>query len=198
MGKTRPLELASGRILVPLYDEAGFYPVVLAVEDPQQWASARSTAETMARGIAIQPALAELPDGSVMMLCRTNRGNLWKSLSYNGGYSWSLCAPTRLPNPNGAVDLLPVERDTLLLAFNDSAADRRSLSVALSGDAGKSWSCVARVDAGPGEYSYPSLLRDEGGGVHLSYTDNRYRIRHVHFDLAWLEEHRLEAPRSTD
>jgi len=133
-----------------------------------------------------------------MMLCRTNRGSIWKSLSYNGGYSWSLCAPTRLPNPNSAVDLLPLDPGRLLLAFNDSAADRGSLSVALSRDAGKSWACVARVDAGPGEYSYPSLLRGEGGGVHLSYTDNRYRIKHVHFELSWLEGHRLEEPLSTD
>lgn len=202
MGKTRPLELPSGRILVPLYDEAGFFPVVLAVEEPEQWAAGRCTAETMARGIAIQPALAALPDGSVLMLCRTSRGRIWKSLSYNGGYSWSLCAPTRLPNPNSAVDLVSCGGETLVLAFNDSPADRGSLSVALSRDAGRSWTALAEIDAGPGEYSYPSLYAPppQGAGeeIHLSYTDNRYRIKHVQFDLGWLEEHRLEEPRFTD
>jgi predicted neuraminidase len=198
MAKTRPLELASGRVLVPLYDEAGYFPVVLVVEDPARWAAGRCTAETMARGIAIQPALTELPDGSIMMLCRTNRGGIWKSLSYNGGHSWSLCAATRLANPDSAIDLQRLDRQTLLLAFNDSAVDRRSLAVALSRDAGRSWSCLAQIEAGPGEYSYPSLLVDSRGSIHVSYTDNRYRIKHVQFDSSWLEEHRLSAPLPTE
>jgi predicted neuraminidase len=198
MAKTRPLELESGRILVPLYDEAGFFPVVLVVEEPDRWAAGRYTAETMARGIAIQPALAALPDGSVLMLCRSSRGTLWKSLSYNEGLSWSICAPTRLPNPNSAVDLLRLEEKTLLLAFNDSATDRHALSVALSRDAGATWNCLAEVDGGDGEYSYPSLLVDAQGLVHLSYTENRFRIKHFQFDLGWLAEHRLPQPLSTE
>ena len=198
MAKTRPLQLASGRILVPLYDEAGYYPVVLVVEDPKHWCDGRLSAETMARGIAIQPALAECPDGSLVMFCRSARGRIWKSLSYNGGLSWSLCSPTRLPNPDSAVELLGLDRQSLLLAFNNSGKDRRSLSVALSRDAGQSWSCLAEIDGGAGEYSYPSLLADGSGLVHLAYTENRYRIKHFQFDLGWLEQHRLAEPLPTD
>jgi predicted neuraminidase len=100
------------------------------------------------------------------------------------------------------VDLVSCGGETLVLAFNDSPADRGSLSVALSRDAGRSWTALAEIDAGPGEYSYPSLYAPppQGAGeeIHLSYTDNRYRIKHVQFDLGWLEEHRLEEPRFTD
>ena len=198
MAKTRPLELATGRMLVPLYDEAGFYPVVLVADDPKAWASGRLTAETMARGIAIQPALAALPDASILMLCRTSAGTIWKSLSYNAGCSWSLCAPTRLPNPNSAIDLLRLEDGTLLLAFNHSAVDRHGLSVALSRDAGRSWACLAEVEAGAGEYSYPCLLADRSGRIHLCYTENRYRIKHFQFEADWLTEHRLEEPLATE
>jgi len=198
MAKTRPLQLASGRILVPLYDEAGYFPAVLVVEAPEHWCAGRLSAETMARGIAIQPALAELPGGSLLMFCRSARGRIWKSLSYNGGLSWSLCAPTRLPNPDSAVDLLPLDSRTLLLAFNNSETDRHSLSVALSRDAGRSWTALAEVDRGAGEYSYPSLLAGGPGLVHLAYTENRYRIKHFQFDLGWLEQHRLPEPLLTD
>jgi predicted neuraminidase len=198
MAKTRPLILDSGRILMPLYNEVEFYPVVLVVEDPTQWAQARFTAETMARGSAIQPVLAPLGDGTILMLCRTTKGTIWKSLSSNGGLSWSICTPTRLPNPNSALDLLVVEPGSLVLAFNNSAGDRSSLSVALSRDAGSSWAFLRDVDSGEGEYSYPCLLRDRTGRMHLSYTENRCRIRHIEFDLPWLTEHPLEEPLRTD
>jgi predicted neuraminidase len=183
---------------VPLYDEAGFFPVVLVADHPEAWSAGRLTAETMARGVAIQPALAELRDGSILMLCRSSAGSIWKSLSYNAGSSWSLCAPTRLPNPNSAVDLLRLPGGELLLAFNDSAADRHSLSVALSRDDARTWSCLARVDGGAGEYSYPSLLADGEGRIHLTYTENRYRIKHFQFELPWLETQPLEEPRATE
>ncbi|UCF99452.1 MAG: exo-alpha-sialidase [Spirochaetaceae bacterium] len=196
MAKTKPLRLESGRILIPLYEESGFFPVVLIADDPRQWARSRYTAETMARGAAIQPALAQLPDGNLLMYCRSARGTIWKSLSYNYGLSWSLCTPTGIPNPNSAIDLLRCDASTYLLAFNNSSAHRHSLSVALSRDCGASWVFAGEVDSGDGEYSYPCLLQDRSGRIHLSYTENRYRIKHTVFDLDWLSKYPLEEPLS--
>jgi predicted neuraminidase len=194
MAKTRPLRLKSGRILIPLYEEGGFFPVVLVVDNPGQWAKARYTAETMARGAAIQPVLAQLADGTLLMYCRTSRGTIWKSLSYNQGLSWSLCAPTGIPNPNSAIDLLRLDASACVLAFNNSATNRHRLSVALSRDSGSSWAFIRDIDSGEGEYSYPCLLQDHSGRIHLSYTENRFRIKHAVFDLDWLCEHPLEEP----
>jgi predicted neuraminidase len=194
MAKTRPLRLESGRILVPLYEESGFFTVVLVADNPEQWAKARYTAETMARGAAIQPVLAQLADGTLLMYCRTSRGTIWKSLSCNQGLSWSLCTPTGIPNPNSAIDLLQRDASAFVLAFNNSATHRHRLSVALSRDSGSSWAFIRDIDCGEGEYSYPCLLQDNSGQIHLSYTENRFRIKHAVFDLDWLCEHPLEEP----
>jgi predicted neuraminidase len=196
MAKTKPLRLESGRVLIPLYDEDGFYPVVLIVDQPEQWATARCTAETMARGAAIQPALVQLPDGNLLMYCRTNRGSIWKSYSYNGGLSWSLCTPTGIPNPNSAVDLLRCDPATYVLAFNNSSTHRHGLSVALSVDGGSSWTCAYEIDSGNGEYSYPCLLQDRDARIHLSYTENRFRIKHASFGLEELRRYPLPEPLS--
>jgi predicted neuraminidase len=194
MAKTRPLRLESGRILIPLYDEAGFYPVVLVVGEEGRWADAGLTAETMARDAAIQPALARLEDGSILMLCRSSRGRIWKSLSRNGGASWSICTSTGIPNPNSAIDLLALGEGRLLLAFNDSEKDRSCLSVALSEDEGSTWSFKREAVRGSGEYSYPSLLSDSAGHIHLTYTENRFRIMHRVIDVEQLMASPLEKP----
>jgi len=48
------------------------------------------------------------------------------------------------------------------------------------------------------EFSYPFLLRTEGGDFHLLYTWNRAYIKHVQFNQAWLEDRlagEFDAPR---
>jgi len=198
MAKTKPIRLDSGRILVPLYNEIEDYPVVLIVEDTEWWAKSRYVAETMARGRVIQPAIVQLSNGKLLMLCRTSEGFMWKSLSPNGGLSWTICKPTNIPNPNAALDLVRARGGELLMAFNNSCRDRYSISLALSEDDGKTWSCLVDFDGGEGEYSYPCLIQDESGKFHVTYTEDRYRIKHLEFDLEWLEKNRLEKPLETD
>jgi predicted neuraminidase len=198
MGKTKPLRLASGRILVPLYDQAGFYPSLLVVEHEGRWVEGHYTAETMARRKAIQPAIVELAPDRLLLLCRTNQRRIWKSVSHNGGLSWSICKPTLLPNPNSAIDLLRTAEGELLLAFNNSEENRYSLGVALSTNDGESWQYRRDLDGGEGEYSYPCLIRDRDGNFRISYTEDRFRIKEARFDLSWLRERPLEEPIRTE
>ena len=44
---------------------------------------------------------------------------------------------------------------------------------------------------GDGEYSYPSAIIDDKGRIHISYTENRYIIKHAAFDNEWLLEKEL-------
>ena len=43
------------------------------------------------------------------------------------------------------------------------------------------------LEDGPGEYSYPSVIQAEDGKIHVIYTWNRVRIKHVVLDPAALE-----------
>jgi len=42
-----------------------------------------------------------------------------------------------------------------------------------------SWHNVLTLESEPGEYSYPAVVADDGGQVHLAYTRLRREIRHV-------------------
>jgi len=44
--------------------------------------------EKSLRGI-FEPTIAEMPDGRMLMICRTNSGRKWFSVSSDGGLSWS-------------------------------------------------------------------------------------------------------------
>lgn len=198
MAKTRPIRLTSGRIIMPIYHETEICPYIMILNDMASFLDHHLVAETMARGKALQPVVVELEPDKLLMFCRTNKGTIWKSLSYNGGLSWSIFTPTLLPNPNSAIDLLQTTTGELILAFNNSSHNRHSLSIALSNDKGKSWSFMRTIEQGEGEYSYPCLHQDKNGSIHLVYTENRYQIKHIHFDVEWLQQEALSTPIFTD
>ena len=112
----------------------------------------------------------------------------------DGGVHWSPPAKTQLPNPNAAIGSILLSDGALLLAFNNAEEDREDLSLALSKDFGNTWRIVHRLegDSGPApaqvpEYSYPWIMQDRAGDVHLLYTWGRSRIKHLRFNRAWLE-----------
>jgi predicted neuraminidase len=198
MGKTHPITLASGKILIPIYHEAEICPYLMLMDDLDSLFEHHLVAETMARGKAIQPVIVELEPDRLLMFCRTNQGMIWKSLSYNGGLSWGIFTPTQLPNPDSAIDLIKTQTGALILAFNNSSHDRHALSLALSEDQGTSWRFMRTIEHGEGEYSYPCLFQGSDEHIHLVYTDNRYRITHATFDLEWVKQERLATPLLTD
>lgn len=113
----------------------------------------------------------------------------------DGGKSWSVPVKTELPNPNSAVDALRLPDGSVLLAFNNTEGDRNDLSLAHSHDDGRTWRVIRRIEWSPppatgraAEYSYPRLLRTRDGDFHLLYSVDKAEIRHVRFNLAWLEQ----------
>lgn len=56
---------------------------------------------------------------------------------------------------------------------------RSPLSLAISKDEGKTWNICFDLEKGNGEYSYPTILQDSYKLIHIIYTYNRTRIKHV-------------------
>lgn len=179
MPKTQPIQTSEGNILFPLYHEVDYCPYVMIIKDMNNVLFSPLVAETMARNKAIQPVICALDEERLLMFCRTNQGTIWRSISYNNGYSWSICEATKLPNPDSAVDLISCDGNKLLLISNPSASDRHSLQLSVSVDYGESWSAAMTIIEGPGEYSYPCLIQDSLGNIQITYTENRYKIKHV-------------------
>ncbi|MBC7343828.1 MAG: exo-alpha-sialidase [Clostridia bacterium] len=150
----------------------------------------------------IQPTVVQLTDGRLMAYMRSQEGYIFVSYSQDMGKTWTRPQPTPLPNNNSGIDMERLKSGNLVLAFNpttpilglpklhqgwpevmptgfDVWGPRTPLVVALSQDEGKSWPYQLVLDEGPGEFSYPAIIQDKQGVIHIAYTYNREAICHV-------------------
>jgi predicted neuraminidase len=188
MPRTPLLTLESGTVLFPIYDEKNWAPLILRSEDGgQTW---DLVGDTTASGKAIQPTLAALPDGRVLMLSRTNKGCVFRSVSINDGQSWTASQPLDEPNPNSSIDIVPANfegKDCLIMISNPTAKGRGLLTLSVSWDNGVTWNGHTPVFEGDGEYSYPTMIPAKEGGAHLVFTEDRMTIRYCYVDIQeWL------------
>lgn len=144
-------------------------------------------------GPALQPAVAALTSSSALATLRRGRGSAPEVLACrteNGGSSWTAGPDTGIPNPDSGIALVRLSDGTLLLACNPLEGGRHVLQIFHSRDGGATWAPGAVVERGPAgeEFSYPSLLQDASGAVHLSYTRGRTAIVVRSFSAAWATE----------
>lgn len=138
---------------------------------------------------AIQPTLLTHADGRLQILCRTKESVIASSFSSDAGATWSDLEAIDLPNPNSGIDAVTLSDGRHLLIYNHLDAgdtgwgDRGLLNLAVSAD-GLNWQAVGELEKDPGaEFSYPAMFQDPATGlVHITYTWNRQRIKHVVVD----------------
>jgi predicted neuraminidase len=113
--------------------------------------------------------------------------------SADGGVHWSEIYGTRLVNRDSAVAGTRLRDGSLLAIYNNSAFDRRDLSMARSTDGGIHWSKPHPLerDTTPDEvvrreYSYPYVFQTADGLYHVVYTWQRTRICHLTFNDSWV------------
>ncbi len=136
-----------------------------------------------------QPTLIQRKDGSLLALLRpgTNSFIAW-SESTDRGRTWSEAAFTKLRNPYAAVDMVKLRDGRVVLAFNNSARRRTPLTLALSEDDGKTWAYKRDLITEPGEFSYPAIIEDTQGLLHVTYTHKRTWIGHFCLSPEWIKE----------
>jgi predicted neuraminidase len=132
----------------------------------------------------IQPAIVPLPGGRLRMFVRATQriGRICYADSTNGGLSWTPAQPTILPNPNSGIDAVALRDGRIILVYNHTHKGRSPLNVAVSSD-GEAWDNFLTLESEPGEFSYPAVIQSSGGNLHLTYTWNRKRIKHVEIPL---------------
>jgi len=131
---------------------------------------------------AIQPTLLYWPDGNLQMLCRTKQEKIADAWSSDKGYTWTRMKGTTLPNPNSGIDAVMLKDGRALLVYNHTTEGRGVLNVAASKD-GRVWQAAMVLENTLGmEYSYPAVIQTEDGMVHVTYTYNRKKIKHVVID----------------
>lgn len=189
--KNQPCPLSDGGWAIPIYHEclAKFPEILWMSETPAgnlRWEKTR----IFGGRSALQPALVPLSGADAIALCRdcspARKIQLVRSKDF--GHHWSPAQPLALPNSDSGLDALRLSDGRILLAFNDTPAGRDNLRLAVSSDAGATWSTRATIEAEPGaEFSYPYLAQAKDGRIHLVYTWKRKSIKHAAFNLAWLD-----------
>ncbi len=196
--RNKPIYASDGRIGLPVYHELALkFPQILWITPGprgtvQEYRMRNIAAET---GL-LQPTLVPLDDDRVLMLLRDGRPErrMHTAISDDNGWTWSKAVPSELPNPDAAVDGLRLRDGRILLVYNHAQHGRENLRLAVSADSGRSWQAGPVLEAAAGrEYSYPYLVEDRGGQIHLTYTWQRERIKHAAFNVAWLDRQMLAA-----
>ena len=195
--RAKPVELRPGVLLVGSSTEdegwvAHMERLEAQVESEEEWQGLLASPDAWTRSqrlndpneiAAIQPTILVHSAARIQILARSQQGAIAESWSHDGGYSWAPMRITSLPNPSAAIDSIRLADDRFALVYNPIQTGRNALAVALSND-GQSWQHTLMLEDNLGEYSYPAVIQSRDGLVHVTYTWNRQRIRHVVLDPA--------------
>jgi predicted neuraminidase len=199
--KNKPIQLADGTLLCPSSDETGG-PWTVHVEVTKDAGKTWTKIGPLNDGKkvrAIQPTFVLLGGDKLGMLCRDGHadGHVLQAWSNDAGKSWTPLEESSLPNPNSGIDAVTLTSGQHLLVYNHtirsgpSPKGREHLGVAISDDA-KNWKAALTLEQSKGEYSYPAVIQSSDGLVHILYTWNRKKLRHVVVDPAKLQSVELK------
>jgi len=191
--KDKPVQLKDGTIVAGSSTENDGWRVHMerSSDGGQTWSATPplNDGKTIA---AIQPTLL-MPGGNTLQaLGRTRSNRIFTTESTDGGKTWTPLTLTDLPNPNAGIDAVTLADGRYLLVYNHTTqskdGERGVLNVAVSRD-GKAWDAALVLEddrAAPNGFSYPAVIQTSDGLVHITYTWERTRVRHVVIDPAKL------------
>ncbi len=161
-------------------------------------------------GGVCEPTIAELADGKLLMLIRTNWMQQWRAESTDAGLHWhpygpagiaSSCAPAQLhrladgrllmlwnrPYPEGE-NSFPLQGGDRIWSATPVSNHRAELSLAVSSDDGDTWSTPIVIARKPGAWlAYPYIFEVQPGQLWITTMQGELRIS---LDLAALSADR--------
>lgn len=200
--KNKPVMLRGGAWLAPSStEEEGTERWALHFERSEDagksWTATTPVDAGGPRFDAIQPSILFLPDGKLEAIARSRQGVLVATQSADNGKSWGKLFAIDLPNPNSGTDAVTLKDGRQLIVYNHAAqlpespgkGRRYPLNIAISRD-GVHWrqALTLETEPLPDGYAYPAVIQSSDGLVHITYTWNRRRIRHVVVDPARLAD----------
>lgn len=157
-----------------------------------------------ATGHLMEPQVVELSDGHIVMLLRSRgEGVLLRSISRDGGETWSALERTSIPNPSSKANILR-HSDGRIFLLNNPSSDRSNLmsartplSLWVSEDDMATWSrkidLVTKQDGCPHGLNYPSAYLDEEANAIRFLWEDSHTVFFMGIDLSRLDEPENEA-----
>ncbi|QOY86190.1 sialidase family protein [Paludibaculum fermentans] len=198
MPRIHPLELPSGRVLLPLYSDTYNLSLVAITDDGgKTW---RPSEPLVSLG-GVQPSLVRKKDGTVVAYMRDNGPppqRVLVSESRDDGVNWSAVTDSEIPNPGSSVEVIALKTGEWVMVLNDTEKGRNRISVWMSPDEGRTWPWKKSLEnTETGGYSYPSVIQTRDGKVHATYSftgphakgeKELQTIKHVAFDKDWVKK----------
>lgn len=174
MTRQPPLALPSGRILLPLYSDGfNFSMIAVSDDDGDSW---HPSHPIVGKG-DVQPALVMEKDGTVVALMRDNGdapSMLQVSRSADQGETWSVARKSAFPQ-TASVAAVALGDGRWAMVANGQSDGRYRLSLYLSSTEGTRWRQALVLEDAPGgggRFSYPTMIRDASGLLHITYSYN--------------------------
>lgn len=193
--KNKPVQLANGDILCGSSTEGDGWKVHFerTSDFGKTWAATPPVNDGKTIG-AIQPSILFHRGGKLQAIGRTRNDKLFEIWSDDGA-TWGRMTLTDLPNPDSGTDAVTLRDGHQLLVYNHNVRTgsnnkgRSPLNVAVSDD-GQCWSAALVLEDdpdAPNGFAYPAVIQTGDGLVHVTYTWERKRIKHVVIDPAKLK-----------
>jgi predicted neuraminidase len=193
--RTHPVQLPSGRILVPMYSD-GFSFGIMAISDDGGYTW--NASEPIIGYGCVQPSVIRKNDGTLVAYLRDNGPPPKRALisySTDDGVTWTPATDTDIPNPGTSLEAIRLGNGHWIMVFNDIERGRHSLVAAISDDEGATWTWKRHLDGNPSQqsasqYHYPSVIQAKDGFIHVTYSyfvPEGKAIKHVRFNEDWVK-----------
>lgn len=194
--KNKPVQLTNGDILCGSSTEGDGWKVHFerTRDFGKNWTATPPVNDGKTIG-AIQPSILFLENGTQAAVGRTRNDKIFQITSRDEGETWGEMSLTDLPNPDSGTDAVTLRDGRQLLVYNHNVRTgsnnkgRSPLNVAISDD-GQNWSAAIILEDdpdAPNGFAYPAVIQTRDGLVHITYTWERRRIKHVVIDPAKLK-----------
>jgi len=191
--KNKPIELENGDWLCPSSTETQEEPSKWQVHferfeyQDRKWIKTASLNDGVEIQ-AIQPTILSLGSGQFKAIGRSRQNSIFETTSSDNGKTWKPLSLGTLPNNNSGLDAVTLQDGRHLVVYNHIGGTpgqwggkRTPLNVAISKDS-STWTPSVVLENTPGEFSYPAVIQTKDGLVHITYTWNRKKIKHVVLD----------------
>lgn len=191
--KNKPVELNDGTWLCPSSTESDEEESKWSVHFERTEDRGKTWERTAALndGVAvqaIQPSLLKRGEKHWLAIGRSRQDRIFELDTKDDGRTWSQMRLGSLPNNNSGIDALTLADSRHMIVYNhvkgtpgEWGGKRTPLNVAISKDAAR-WDPSVVLEYEPGEFSYPAVIQTSDGLVHITYTWNRKKIKHVVLD----------------
>ena len=157
--RSHPLQLPSGRILVPMYSDGYSFGIMAITDDGgYTW----NASQPIVGDGCIHPSVVRKKDGSLVAYLRDNgpppkRAHI--SFSRDDGVTWTRAKDTEILNPGTSLENIRLRNGDWIMVYNDLEKGRYSLVAAVSDDEGATWKWRRHLDGRPtlqltNEYHY--------------------------------------------